>query len=195
MQTQVSHGHWLETGDVLTLLPDGNSNNRTQTQQNIVRFVSKDGFGTGVDDSYNANDDWFTFVEPVTETRFDWEILVGRGWSGPEMSVWWNGMLRGHDAFWDPAGNGRPHNPSPRPGDPPAGILPRIDIHQTGGPAQLHFGRRDPGAAQPAKLTTQPLPLLMTSIAVQRAPYGCPALMTNQLSIDAILPPMIGAVS
>jgi hypothetical protein len=143
VQTSFGGGHWLETGDVVTLMPT--RNNRRKPQQNIVRFVSKDSFGTNHEDSYNANDDWFTFVEPVRETRFNWEILQGRGWSGPDMSVYWPGMLRGHNRRYRRNG---PLGPYRRPSDPANGIMPRVDMmHEDGSPGHFFIGRRDPRRA------------------------------------------------
>ena len=182
VQTYFDNGHRFETGDVVTLMPIRKSNQKPQ--QNIIRFVGKDSFGTGPEDSYDANDNWFTFVEPVTEARFNWEIIQGRGWSAPDMSVFWQNSRRvreyhfwrynwyntisGHNRDYNPDNNS-PWRPMDMPDDPINGILPRLDLHnQEDSPARLYFGKRDPRHASSSD-NEHPVHAVIDDFYVQRS--------------------------
>ena len=56
--------HYLETGDVITLMPRGilgEDTQRTNSQQLVVRHAAKDGFASNIIESYETSDQYFTF--------------------------------------------------------------------------------------------------------------------------------------
>ncbi len=132
VQTEASvSGHWLTTGDVVTLLPHAQNPLPVQGMQMTVRFGATDGLPPTVGASSGWTDvknEYFSFTGPlpipVTTPGISLnniEALVGDCWSGNDLTTTGNGIPqpRGYlprlDLFTDP-GNSAGTPPVPAPG-------------------------------------------------------------------------------
>lgn len=91
VQTRVgSQGHWVATGDVITLLP---KNPTAQPDplpiQAVVRYAAYDGLDTAGGDAFiDTKNEWFAFDAPLPRAlnAADFEILCGPAWAGQDLT-------------------------------------------------------------------------------------------------------------
>lgn len=127
VQTAQGHGSRLESGDVLTavvdtVLVDGS---RREPVQVVVRHSARDGYPATAlaGAAHDVTESWFALAHrvPATMRNEQQTWLVGRGWSGDDLSV---------------VGNAPPRR----------GSLPRRELLEQagGGAARLFIGSADP---------------------------------------------------
>lgn len=151
VQTELGNpGHWLATGDVVTLMPHAPSTGspRIMPVQLMVRYAAMDGFPDAPSPAPNSpfmesDNTYVAFSGPLPLSAVDpsgrlylqakdYDILCGTCWSGDDLS-------------WPSDTGGFPtRSPQPR------GSLPRLDLLAdppgtgTTSPARVYIGSTDP---------------------------------------------------
>lgn len=156
VQTELSNpGHWLATGDVVTLMPNqpNTATGRVPVQM-VVRYAAMDGFPGAPRPALpenmmmDAKNEYFAFSDFLPASTIDagppavlalalneWEILCGPCWSGEDLTP-----------MYDASGNSSRSRQ-------PRGHLPRLDMFadawQIGGanPGRMCIGQTDPDRA------------------------------------------------
>ena len=81
-------GHWMESGDVITLIPKIRASTTIRPVQRVVRFASHDGYGRANElpstrKNYDTKDGYFAFTAglPHALATQDWIAVCGTGWN------------------------------------------------------------------------------------------------------------------